>query len=149
MILGFSTRATVGMHSRSPYLAPKLFDGIRTLTSYIIRECAIVAAGLQLRGEEVYRMLLQDFQRIGIAASSNVDGGAFLDDDVAACQQHIRAVGRSAQQDGVVFVVQEGQDFFARLKSECASAIAPAAGAFVVEGSWSFVFDYVMSHIKV
>jgi hypothetical protein len=44
--------------------------------------------------------------------------------------------------------MQEGQDFIAGLKRDCASAFTPAPGAFVFEGSWSSVFDSVMSHLS-
>jgi hypothetical protein len=109
-----------------------------------IREWAIVAAGLELRGEDVFRLLLQDLQSIGAAVFMNHDDS---DSDVAACQRHLHDVGLLAQA-GVVFVLQEGQECFARLKSDSASTIAIAPGALVFEGNWCDVFDSVMSHLK-
>jgi hypothetical protein len=105
-----------------------------------------MAEGLQLRGEDVMRLLMQDFRSIGI------DGCG--DPDVAACERHVLAVGHSAQTDGVVFVMQKGKEFFAGLKSDSAATAAAAAArtaaaAIVFEGSWSDVFDAVVSCINL
>jgi len=101
--------------------------------------------GLGLCGEDVVRLLLQDFRAIGVGAQ--VDG--VCDPDVTACQHHIDAVVHSAQADGVVFVMKEGLDFFAESKSNSAAAVAAAAaGAHLFEGSWSYVFDSVISYLN-
>jgi hypothetical protein len=94
-------------------------------------------------------MLAQDLQRIGVAASCCGDGDAVLDVGIAACQRYMHAVGLAAQEgDGVVFVIQEGQDFIAKLKSDHAAVVTPAPGALVFQGSWSSVYNSVMSHLK-
>jgi hypothetical protein len=113
-----------------------------------IREWAIVSVGLGLCGEDVVRLLLQNFTAIGVGG--RVDG--VCDPDVIACQHHIDAVVHSAQADGVFFVMKEGLDFFAESKSNSAAAAAAAAaagtGAHLFEGSWSYVFDSVISYLN-
>ncbi len=113
-----------------------------------IREWAIVAVGLGLCGEDVIRLLLQDFRKIGVGG--RVDDVCDCDSDITACQQHIHAVVHSAQADGVVFIIQEGLDFFAEFKSNTAAvaAAASASGALLFEGSWSHVFDSVTSYLN-
>lgn len=105
------------------------------------REWAVVATALQLRGETVMRMILQDFRRIGVDVRGN--------GDVAACERHVHAAAHTAQTEGVVFVMQEGNEVFAGFKSnsksESAAATAATTGAYLFEGSWSHVFDSVMS----
>jgi hypothetical protein len=115
------------------------------LDSSFLREWAVVAVGLKLRGEEVLRLLLQDLRSIGAGVVVNHDDDA--DSDLAACERHLHDAGLSAQA-GVVFVMQDGQECFARLKSDCASTIAAAPGALVFEGNWSVVFDSVISHLN-
>jgi hypothetical protein len=90
-------------------------------------------------------MILQDFCSIGV----NIRGNG----DVAACEHHVHATVHTAQTEGVVFVMQEGNEVFAELKSnsksKSAAASAAAAGAHLFEGSWSHVFDSVMSYISL
>ncbi len=106
--------------------------------------------GLGLCGEDVIRLLLQDFRKIGVGG--RVDDVCDCDPDITACQKHIHEVVHSAQADGVVFVIQEGPDFFAESKSNTAAAAAAASasatGALLFEGSWSHVFDSVTSYLN-
>jgi hypothetical protein len=45
--------------------------------------------------------------------------------------------------------MKEGLDFFAESKSNSAAAVAAAAaGAHLFEGSWSYVFDSVISYLN-
>jgi hypothetical protein len=159
MIPGYSARATAGIITRITPLVSKFLHKLHMCAHLTLtREWAIVATGLRLRGDDVIRMLSQDFRSIG------VDGRG--DDNVAACQQHVHATVHSAQTQGAVFVMQEGKQSFAGLKSDSVAVAAAAAagggggegrgggggggggGALVFEGSWSHVFDSVMSYFN-
>ncbi len=162
MIPGYSAHATAGIITRITLLVSTFLHlfhvsrhKLHTSAHLTLgREWAIVATGLRLRGDDVIRMLSQDFSSIG------VDGRG--DDNVAACQRHVHATVHSAQTQGVVFVMQEGKQSFAALRSNSVAAAAAAAaaggggegeeggrGALVFEGSWSHVFDSVMSFINL